>query len=61
MNKPLLAAALTVHLVAMTLTWRDIALRPTERLRGSKAAWRIASAANTLGSVGYWAVGRRYD
>lgn len=60
-NKPVLAAALTVHLVAVTLTWRDISVRPTDRIRGSKTGWRIASAVNTLGSVGYWLVGRRYD
>lgn len=60
-NKPLLVAGLTVHLAAVTLTWRDISVRPAERIRGNKTGWRIASAVNTLGSVGYWLVGRRYD
>jgi hypothetical protein len=58
-NKPVLVAALTVHLVAVTVTWRDISIRPADRIRGSKTGWRIASALNTLGSVGYWLVGRR--
>ena len=61
MNKPLLVAGLTVHLVAVTVTWRDISVRPADRIRGSKTGWRIASAVNTIGSVGYWLVGRRYD
>jgi hypothetical protein len=58
-NKPVLAAGLAVHLAVTTLTWRDISVRPTERIRGSKTGWRIASVVNTLGSVGYWLFGRR--
>jgi hypothetical protein len=34
--------------------------QPAQQIRGSKAFWRIASAVNTLGSVGYWLIGRRY-
>ncbi len=60
-NKPLLVGGIAVHLVVATLTWRDISLRPASRIRGTKTAWRIASAVNTLGSVAYWTVGRRYD
>jgi hypothetical protein len=60
-NKPLLVGGLAVHLTAVTLTWRDLSARPADRIRGSKTGWRIASAVNTLGSVGYWLVGRRYD
>jgi hypothetical protein len=58
-NKRLLAGGLAVHLVAVTLTWRDIARRSADRIRGSKALWRLASAANTLGSAAYWLFGRR--
>jgi hypothetical protein len=48
------------HGLIAALTWRDIKRRPTEQVRGSKTLWRILSAVNTLGSVGYWLIGRRY-
>jgi hypothetical protein len=60
-NKPVLVAGIAVHLAALTLTWRDISKRPADRIRGTKTAWRIASAVNTIGSVAYWLVGRRPD
>jgi hypothetical protein len=60
-NKPVLAVGVAIHLAAATLTWRDISSRPADRIRGTKTAWQIASAVNTIGSVGYWLVGRRYD
>jgi len=58
-NKVVLIAGVAVHLAALTLTWRDISKRQADRIRGTKAAWRIASAVNTIGSVAYWLVGRR--
>jgi hypothetical protein len=48
------------HTLVATLTWRDIRRQPAQRVRGSKTFWRIASAVNTLGSAGYWLLGRRY-
>jgi hypothetical protein len=42
------------------LTWRDIRHQPEQRIRGRKGLWRFLSALNTLGSVGYWLIGRRY-
>ena len=48
------------HALAAAWTWRDIRQRPAQQVRGSKTFWRISSAANTLGSVGYWLIGRRY-
>jgi hypothetical protein len=48
------------HALAAAWTWRDIGQQPARRVRGSKTFWRIASAVNTLGSVGYWLIGRRY-
>ena len=60
-NKPVLGLGIAVHLAAVVVTWRDIASRPTERIRGTKWAWRLASALNTIGSVAYWLVGRRHD
>jgi hypothetical protein len=48
------------HALAAAWTWRDIRQQPAQQVRGSKTFWRIASAVNTLGSVGYWLIGRRY-
>lgn len=56
--KPLLLY-LPFHIAAVVFTWRDIDRRPPERVRGSKAAWKVASAVNTLGAVAYWLAGRR--
>lgn len=55
-----LALVLTGHVLAAALTWRDIRHRPDQRIRGPKGLWRFLSAVNTLGSIGYWLVGRRY-
>jgi hypothetical protein len=55
----ILAPVLVVHLIIATLTWRDIKRRPAAQIRGPKPVWRLASAANTLGSLAYWLVGRR--
>jgi hypothetical protein len=54
------ALALTGHALAAAWTWRDIRQQPAQQVRGSKTFWRISSAVNTLGSVGYWLIGRRY-
>jgi hypothetical protein len=51
---------LTGHALIAAWTWRDIRQSPVEQVRGSKTFWRIASAVNTLGSAGYWLIGRRY-
>ena len=48
------------HALAAAWTWRDIRQQQAQQARGSKTFWRIASAANTLGSLGYWLIGRRY-
>ena len=48
------------HALAAAWTWRDIRQQPAQQVRGSKTFWRFASAVNTLGSVGYWLIGRRY-
>jgi hypothetical protein len=54
------ALVLAGHALAAAWTWRDIRRQPAQQVRGSKAFWRISSAVNTLGSVGYWVIGRRY-
>ena len=51
---------LTGHALAAAWTWRDIRQQPAQQVRGSKTFWRISSAVNTLGSIGYWLIGRRY-
>jgi hypothetical protein len=48
------------HAVIAAWTWRDIRHQPAGQVRGSKTFWRVASAVNTLGSAGYWVIGRRY-
>jgi hypothetical protein len=48
------------HALVAAWTWRDIRRRPAQQIRGSKTLWRILSAVNTLGSVSYWLIGRRY-
>ena len=51
---------LTGHALAAAWTWRDMWRLPAHQIRGTKTFWRIFSALNTLGSVGYWLIGRRY-
>lgn len=51
---------LTGHIVVAAWTWRDIRHQPAQQVRGSKGLWRVLSAVNTLGSVSYWLIGRRY-
>ncbi len=57
---PVVAAVLAGHALVAAWTWRDIRHQPDQRIRGSKRFWRTASAINTLGSLGYWLIGRRY-
>jgi hypothetical protein len=51
---------LTGHALAAAWTCRDIRQQPAQQVRGSKTIWRISRAVNTLGSVSYWLIGRRY-
>jgi hypothetical protein len=55
----LIAAVLVVHLVVASFTWRDLRRRSDDQVRGPKAVWRLASAANTGGSVAYFVFGRK--
>jgi hypothetical protein len=50
---------LFIHLIATTLTWRDLARRTPRQIRGNAQLWRVASGLNTLGSLAYWTVGRK--
>jgi len=55
-----LVLVLAGHVLAAAWTWRDIRQRPAQQIRGSKGLWRLLSAVNTLGTVAYWLIGRRY-
>lgn len=54
-----LALALAVHVVVTSITWHDLNRRTSAEVRGPTWLWRIASGANTMGSVAYWLLGRR--
>ena len=58
-QKRILIVALIVHVIMLNLTWRDLRRRPASGVRGNKRVWRLASMANTSGSVAYWLIGRR--
>jgi type VI protein secretion system component VasK len=58
-QKRVLIVALIVHVIVLNLTWRDLRRRPASAVRGKKRMWRLASMANTSGSVAYWLFGRR--
>ena len=58
-SPPVLIGASIVHLIVTVLTWRDIARRPAESIRGGKNLWRIASVANTGNALLYWLAARR--
>ncbi len=47
-----------LSLGVVALAERDIQRRPTERVRGPKLVWRIAST-NALGALAYFGAGRR--
>jgi len=56
--KPL-AVAIPAHIVVTAFTWRDLRRRTPEQVRGSKRFWQVVSGANTLGSLLYFALGRK--
>ena len=58
-QKRILSVALVIHVIMLSLTWRDLSKRPAAGVRGKKGVWRIASLLNTSGSVTYWLFGRR--
>jgi len=55
----LLVPALVAHVALTALVWRDIGRRPPGGLRGSRAFWRVATAANTGNDLLYLLLGRR--
>jgi hypothetical protein len=58
-QKRILSVALVIHVIMLSLTWRDLSKRPAAAVRGKKGMWRLASLLNTSGSVTYWLFGRR--
>jgi hypothetical protein len=57
-NSSRVVMVLIGRVLVAVLTWRDIRQQPAQQVRGSKTFWRISSAVNTLGSAGYWLIGR---
>jgi len=58
-NKYVIAALAVVHVVVVTLTWRDISSRTPEQVRGPKKFWLVVSSLNMGNAAIYWLVGRR--
>jgi hypothetical protein len=58
-QKRILIVALVIHVIMLSLTWRDLSRRPDGAVRGKKRMWQLASLLNTSGSVTYWLFGRR--
>lgn len=58
-QKRILTVALVIHVIMLSLTWRDLSRREAAAVRGKKGVWRLASLLNTSGSVTYWLFGRR--
>ncbi|HSZ38297.1 MAG TPA: hypothetical protein VK773_14480 [Acidimicrobiales bacterium] len=58
-QKRVLTVGLVIHVIMLSLTWRDLSRRPAAAVRGKKGMWRLASLLNTSGSVSYWLFGRR--
>ena len=59
LQKKIVVVALVVHVIVLTLTWRDLSRRPAAAVRGPKRLWRVAATMNTSGSLAYWLFGRR--
>ncbi len=55
----IVAVALVVQAIVATLTLRDIAKRPADRIRGPKRLWKAVGSVNTAGAAAYWLVGRK--
>ena len=58
-QKKIAVAAVILNAIIASFTWRDLRRRPASAVRGNKRLWRLASMANTSGSVAYWLFGRR--
>jgi hypothetical protein len=54
-----LLTAASVQLSLAATAWVDLARRPADQVRGSKAAWAVAIAVNFVGPISYFAFGRK--
>ncbi len=52
-------SAALVQLSMLVAAQRDIARRPAEQIRGSKALWRVATLVNFVGPGSYFTFGVR--
>ena len=59
LNKYEMAALAVLHVVVVSLTWRDISRRSDAQVRGSKKFWQVFSALNMANAAVYWLVARR--
>jgi hypothetical protein len=59
LNKYEMAALAVLHIVVVSLTWRDISSRSDAQVRGNKKFWQVFSALNMGNAAAYWLVGRR--
>jgi hypothetical protein len=58
-QRRMVVAGGAVELVLTTWAASDLRRRPTDQVRGPKAAWAMAFAVQPLGPIAYLAVGRR--
>ena len=58
-QRTLILVAASVQLSLAATAWTDLARRPAEQVRGSKAVWAAAIAVNFVGPVAYFSRGRR--
>ena len=58
-QRTLILVAASVQMSLAATAWTDLARRPAEQVRGSKAVWAAAIAVNFVGPVAYFSRGRR--
>jgi hypothetical protein len=54
-----IAILLVAHVAVTAVTWRDLARRTDDEVRGSRRVWRVASALQMGNSLVYWLFARK--
>lgn len=49
----------SIQIALAAAAWRDLALRPAEKVNGPKVAWALAIGVNFVGPIAYFAKGRK--
>ena len=57
--KEVVVVVVAVQAVSAAFTFRDLARRTDEQVRGPKLLWRILIGINPGNSLAYWVLGRR--